>query len=81
MDELATPQGTGTLVSNDLSQDDQPAGAELGAPAAKKPRLKHPQPSSSGSSATGRPTDTLWVFFTRSAAKQNKSHYSAFCDA
>lgn len=35
------------------------------------------QPSSSGSSATSRPPVTLWAFFTRSTAKQNKSQYSA----
>ncbi len=38
-------------------------------------------PSSSGSSATGRPTGSMWAFFTRTAAKQNKSHYGAFCNA
>ena len=37
--------------------------------------------SSDGSSAAGRPQGTSWAFFTRSAVKQNKSHYSALCDA
>lgn len=50
-------------------------------PSAKKARLSLQQPSSSGSSATGRLPGTLWPFFTRSTAKQNKSHYSAFCNA
>ncbi len=55
--------------------------AELSAPSAKKARLVYQQPSSSGSSATGRPHGTLRAFFTKSASKQNKSHYSAFRNA
>ena len=81
MDEPAPPQGSGLSVPVDLISDDPPACAEHSAPAAKKTRLLYQQPSSSGSSAAGRPTGTLWPFFTRSAFKQNKSHYSAFCDA
>ncbi len=81
MDEFAPPESSGLSVAVDLTDDDQPSGAELSAPSAKKARLKYQQPSSSGSSATGRPHGTLWAFFTRSAVKQNKSHYSAFCDA
>ena len=80
MNESAPPQGSDLSVPVDLTDLDPPSGAELSAPSAKKARLKYQQPSSSGSSATGRPPGTLWAFFTRSAAKQNKSHYSAFCD-
>ena len=80
MDESAPPQGSGLSVPVDPTDDDPPNGAELSAPSAKKARLVYQQPSSSGSSATGRPLGTLWAFFTRSAAKQNKSHYGAFCD-
>ncbi len=81
MNESALPKGSGLSVSVDLTDDDPPNGAELSAPSAKKARLVYQQPSSSGSSATGRPHGTLWAFFTKSASKQNKSHYSAFCDA
>ncbi len=80
MNESAPPQGSDLSVPVDLTDLDPPSGAELSAPSAKKARLKYQQPSSSGSSATGRPLGTLWAFFTRSAAKQNKSHYGAFCD-
>ncbi len=80
MNESAPPQGSDLSVPVDLTDLDPPSGAELSAPSAKKARLKYQQASSSGSSATGRPPGTLWAFFTRSAAKQNKSHYGAFCD-
>ncbi len=80
MNEAAPPQNSGLSVPVDLT-DDPPNGAELSAPPAKKARLSLQQPSSSGSSARGRPPGTLWAFFTRSTVKQNKSHYSAFCDA
>ena len=59
MNESAPPQGSGLSVPVDLTDDDPPKGAELSAPSAKKTRLSLRQPSSSGSSATGRPPDTL----------------------
>ena len=77
MSELTPPQGSGLSVPVDLTDYDPPNSA----PSAKKARLSLQQPTSSGSSATGRPPGTLWAFFTRSIAKQNKSHYSAFCNA
>ena len=77
MSELTPPQGSGLSVPVDLTGYDPPNSA----PSAKKARLSLQQPTSSGSSATGRPPGTLWAFFTRSTAKQNKSHYSAFCHA
>ncbi len=80
MNESAPPQGSDLSVPVDLTDLDPPSGAELSAPSAKKARLKYSQPSSSGSSATGRPPGTSWAFFTRSAVKQNKSHYSALCN-
>lgn len=77
MNESTPPQGSGLSVPVDLTECDPPNSA----PSAKKARLSFQQPSSSGSSATGRPPGTLWAFFTKSTVKQNKSHYSAFCDA
>ncbi len=56
MNESALPKGSGLSVSVDLTDDDPPNGAELSAPSAKKARLVYQQPSSSGSSATGRPS-------------------------
>lgn len=81
MDDLARLQGNEATESVDLTDDDQPGSAERGVPAAKKLRLQHSQHTSSGSSAVGRPTGSLWPFFTKSAQKQNKSHYGAFCIA
>ena len=79
MSESTPPHGRSLLDQVDLTADVQPEGP-LSAPAAKKARLSLQQPSSSGSSATGRPQGTLWGFYTRSSQKQNKSHYSASCD-
>lgn len=79
MSESTPPHGSSLLDQVDLTADVQPEGP-LSAPAAKKARLSLQQPSSSGSSATGRPQGTLWGFYTRSSQKQNKSHYSASCD-
>ena len=64
MDESAQPQGIGLPVSADLTDDDPfgRATAELSAPSAKKARLKYKQPTSSGSSRTGRPPGTSWAF-------------------
>ena len=77
MNEPTSPQSSGLSVPVDLTDYDSPNSA----PAAKKARLSLQQPSSSGSSATGRPPGTSWASFTRSIAKQNKSLYSPFCDA
>ena len=79
MSESTPPYGSSLPDQVDLTADVQPEGS-LSAPAAKKARLSLQQPSSSGSSATGRPQGTLWGFYTRSSQKQNKSHYSASCD-
>jgi len=73
MNESAPPQASDLSVPVDLTDLNPPSGAELSAPSAKKARFKYQQPSSSGSSATGRPPGTLWAFFTRSAAKQNNT--------
>ena len=82
---LHSPQATKhqqKMVFRGLNQDDpvrdnQPSG-EPGASTAKRLRLKDSQQSSSGSSAVGRPagrpTGSLWSFYTKSAAKQSKSH-------
>ena len=81
MNDSTPPQRSSLSVSVDLTADDQPDGSELSAPAAKKARVSLQQPSSSGSSATGRPQGTLWAFYTRTSQKQNKSHYGAICDS
>ena len=79
MSESTPTHGSSLPDQVDLTADVQPEGP-LSAPAAKKARLSLQQPSSSGSSATGRPQGTLWGFYTRSSQKQNKSHYSASCN-
>ncbi len=69
MKESTPPQGSGLSVPIDLPDYESPNSAL----SAKKARLSLQQPSSSGSSATSRPPGTLWAFFTRSTAKQNKA--------
>ncbi len=66
MNEVAQSQGEAP-VSIDLSQDDhqQPGSAEPNAPTAKKLKLKYSEQTSSGSSAVGRPSGSLWSFFTK----------------
>ena len=81
MDESAPPQGGEMSIPIDLSQDDAPGSLERSTPLAKRLKLGQSQQSSSGSSTVGRPTGSFWPFFTRSALKQNRSHYSAFCNA
>lgn len=81
MDRLASLNDAGTASTIDISQDVQDDTDEVpGNPGVKRAGLLYHKPSSSGNSS-GRPPGTLWPFFTRSAEKQNSTHYTAYCDA
>ncbi|DBB03189.1 TPA: hypothetical protein ACH3X1_013317 [Trebouxia sp. C0004] len=72
MNESVPPQGSDLSVPVDLIDLDPPSGAELNAPSAKKARLKYQQPSSFGSSATGRPPERLWNLVKQEASQLSK---------
>ena len=81
MDRLASLNDAGTASTIDISQDVQDDLDEVpGNPGVKRARLLYHKPASSGNSS-GRQPGTLWPFFTRSAEKQNTTHYTAYCDA
>ena len=82
MEPSDTSQAVDPGSQIDLTRIDQDSAvAESDTPAAKRLRLSYKEPGSSGSSVGGRKQSTLWPFFTKSAVKQNKSHYTAFCKA